>query len=301
MEIQLNEEFIIRCNNQSMYARGTNIQNTANVLYRDFIDHFENNTYNENQKKIYEDRKNAFKEYLTKAYNEYLRIAVNYVSVNIAGPSNYHYEKMQKVCDKMVNKESDIINNIDKFYNNTEKMLKKSIPLDEMIKKYRNGYNEPISSDDPNAKEKLQAKLEYLEEKHKQFKDYNKKARANGQEQLPPYVLANSNQNIKSVKDRLSLLEKMNNLNKAGYYFSNGEVRFDKEDMRVKIFFDEKPDIDTRQKLKSHAFKWSSTNLCWQRKLTPDSIYITKRMFEDIGNLKITKTYDYRDNKNINL
>ena len=27
--------------------------------------------------------------------------------------------------------------------------------------------------------------------------------------------------------------------------------------------------------------------MAWQRKLTPDAIYMTKRMFEDIGSLEI--------------
>ena len=158
---------------------------------------------------------------------------------------------------------------------------------------YRNGYDEPISSDDPMAKEKLQAKLEFLETKHNKYKEFNKTARKNGEQQLPSYMLSNSNQNIKAVKDRLEQLEKMSKLNDVGYYFNDGEVRFDKEDMKVKIYFDTIPNEETRKELKSHAFKWSPTNKAWQRKLTPDAIYTTKRLFKDIGSLEIKKVEDH--------
>ena len=88
-------------------------------------------------------------------------------------------------------------------------------------------------------------------------------------------------------------LERMSKLNDVGYYFNDGEVKFDKEDMRVKIYFDTIPNEETRKELKSHAFKWSPTNQAWQRKLTPDAIYTTKRMFKDIGSLEIIKVEDH--------
>ena len=187
----------------------------------------------------------------------------------------------------------EINDKINKFYDNTESMLKNAYSKDEIILKYKNGYNEPISSDDPLAREKLEAKLEYLQTKHQSYLDFNKKARLNKTEQLPPYVLANSNQNMKAVKDRLQTLDKIDNIETGRYYFDNGEVSFDKEDMRVKVFFDEKPDEKTRDELKSRGFKWSPKNSAWQRKLTPNAIYITKRMFKDIGSLEIKLVNNY--------
>ena len=51
---------------------------------------------------------------------------------------------------------------------------------------------------------------------------------------------------MKAVKDRLETLDKIDNIETGRYYFDNGEVSFDKEDMRVKVFFDEKPDEKSR-------------------------------------------------------
>lgn len=299
--IKLDEEMISRVNNLSHFDRGTTIQKIANKHYEKFIKTFEDSSYNENQRKTYEKRLEVFKEFLEKSYNEYLNIDSNFVPVTVAGPANYNYKKYNQIAERLANKENEIIEKINKFYKNTENMIKEQIPIEDIIEKYRNGYNEPISSDDPKAKEKLEAKLEYLENKHQKYKDYNKKARQNGEQQLAPYVLANSNQNIKNVKDRLLQLEKMNNLNIPNYYFENGEVCFDKEDNRVKIYFDEKPNEEVRSKLKSHAFKWSPTNMAWQRKLTPDAIYMTKQLFKDIGSLEIKLVQNNVEDKKLKM
>lgn len=299
--IELNQELIRRSNNQSMYERGNYIQEDAESDYKKFVEYYSKIDLNDKQLEILENRKVEFRNLLTSCYNSYLSSSANFVPVTVAGPANYPSKKMDKVMESMNSKLKDMEYKINKFYSNTDKMLKNAYTKDEIINKYRNGYNEPISSDDPLVTEKLQAKLEHLGEKHQAYLDFNKKARKNGTEQLPPYVLANSNQNIKSVKDRLKQLEKMDNLKMNDYYFNNGEVRFDKEDNRVKIYFDEIPSQDIRDELKSHAYKWSPKNQCWQRKLTPDTIYMTKRMFADIGSLEIKKVYDYTKEDNLTM
>jgi len=293
LNIELNKELIDSCNNRSMYNRGSHIQDDANTYYQDFINKFDRSDYNSQQKEIYNKRLNVFKDFITQSFNEYLNISSNFVPVMVAGPANYDTKKYGKISDRMFNKINEINDKVNKFYKNTEDMLKNAYSKDEIIEKYRNGYDEPISSDDPLAKEKLKAKLDFLETRHNKYKEFNKNARKNGEQQLAPYVLANSNQNIKSVKDRLEQLERINKINDVGYYFNDGEVRFDKEDMRVKIYFDNIPNEETRKELKSHAFKWSPTNQAWQRKLTPDAIYMTKRMFKDIGSLEIKKVEDH--------
>lgn len=293
MNIELNNELIERCNNLSMYNRGTHIKESAESDYKKFIEAFSSRTLNPQQLEIVKKRTEQFKELITNIYNEYLSVSANFVPVNVAGPAKYNFNKFKKVADRMDKKMEEINDKINKFYDNTESMLKNAYSKDEIILKYKNGYNEPISSDDPLAREKLEAKLEYLQTKHQSYLDFNKKARLNKTEQLPPYVLANSNQNMKAVKDRLQTLDKIDNIETGRYYFDNGEVSFDKEDMRVKVFFDEKPDEKTRDELKSRGFKWSPKNSAWQRKLTPNAIYITKRMFKDIGSLEIKLVNDY--------
>lgn len=281
-DIILNKELVEACNNRSFYNRGNHIQDDANTYYKSFIKEFNSTLYNNKQKEIYEKRLNVFKDFLTTSFNEYLGIASKYVSVNVAGPANYNHHKYNKIQNSMDNKIQDIDNKVKKFFKHTEDMLKNCYSKDEILEKYRNGYDEPIKSDDPIAKEKLKAKLEYLEERHNKFKEYNKNARKNNEEQLPSYMLSNSNQNIKSVKDRINSLEKIEKLNDMDYDFENGKVVFDKENNRIKILFDDIPSVSVRDNLKSHAYRWSPTNQAWQRKITPDAIYTTKRLFPKI-------------------
>lgn len=280
--IDLNKDLINRCNNQSMYNRGNHIQDDAEQDYKKFIEHYSKQNLTNKQLEILERRKENFKELLSSCYNDYLNSSANFVPVNVAGPAKYPSAKMDKVMNSIQKKLENMEYKIDRFYKNTDEMLKNAYTREEIISLYRNGYKEPISSDDPLAKEKLQAKLEFLEEKHQSYKDYNKKARANGQQQLAPYVLTNSNQNIKSVKERLLQIEKMENADLHNYYFDEGQIYFDKVDNRVKVFFNEKPDESMRNELKSHGFKWAPTNKCWQRKLTSDSIYTTHKMFKNV-------------------
>lgn len=299
--IELDKELIRRSDNQSMYNRGTHIQEDAEREYQRFVESYGIRELNSKQLEIVDKRKVQFKDLITDSFNELLRVNANFVPISVAGPAKYPTAKMNKVQDKIDKTLFSIEDKIKKFYKNTDDMLKNAYTKEEIISKYKNGYNEPISSDDPLAREKLQAKLEFLERNHQAYKDYNKKARKNGEQILAPYVLQNSNQNIKSVKDRLAALDKMDSIKEVGYYFNEGEVRFDKEDNRVKIFFDTKPDEDIRNELKSHAFRWSPRNECWQRKLTRDAIYMTKRMFKDIGSLEIRKVADYTEDKGLTM
>lgn len=304
MEIELNQELINRCNNQSMNNLGNHIKEIANEEFNSFDSVMEKiknciGDFNKEQLELIEQRKKIFRVFVEKSYNEYLTIASQFVPVTIAGPSKYNSNKYQKISNRMDKKLQDINNKINDFYNNTKNMLKGKSIKEDIIEKYRHGYKLPISSDDPMAKEKLQAKLEYLEENHQLYINYNKKARKNGTQQLPSYVLRNSNQNIKSVKARLSQLDKVNNLKLSNYRFENGEVCFDKEDNRVKIYFDEKPSEEIRTELKSHAYKWSPKNSAWQRKLTSDAIYMTKHLFKDIENLQ--QVNYHTENKKISM
>lgn len=45
-------------------------------------------------------------------------------------------------------------------------------------------------------------------------------------------------------------------------------LKIDKDSNRVKLFFEGKPEDEIRTKLKSHGFRWSPYNGCWQRQIS---------------------------------
>ena len=167
--IELDKELIRRCDNQSMYNRGSHIQEDAEREYQRFVESYGIRELNNRQLDIVNKRKIQFKDLITDSFNELLGVNSNFVPVNVAGPAKYPVEKMNKVQDKIDNTLFSIEDKIKKFYKNTDDMLKNAYTKEEFISMYKNGYNEPINSDDPIAKEKLQAKLEYLERNHRHF------------------------------------------------------------------------------------------------------------------------------------
>lgn len=61
----------------------------------------------------------------------------------------------------------------------------------------------------------------------------------------------------------------------------NGEtaqVVRNKQEMRLQLIFEGKPDADTREKLKSNGFRWAPSCMAWQRLLNDNSAYALKRI-----------------------
>lgn len=159
-----------------------------------------------------------------------------------------------------------------------------------------------ISSDDPEAIEKLQAKLENLENNHVLMKAVNKAIRDNKTEEkkisaivllglseaqaveiiqpdsvgrigFATYAFTNNSSNIRRIKERieqLKLRDQREDLIVPGKGYSYCEKA---EDNRIWFVFDEKPNEVTRLLLKSHGFKWSPSRSAWIRQLNNAGIF----------------------------
>lgn len=126
--------------------------------------------------------------------------------------------------------------------------------------------NRAISSDDPQAIEKLKEKLEKLETKRTEIKEFNKKARKNGTEQSPWYALPYLSKDIKAVKERIEKLEKLDSIQvSADIEFDGGTIVENTDINRVQIIFDSKPAQEIIDKLKNNGFHWSPSEKAWQR------------------------------------
>ena len=159
--------------------------------------------------------------------------------------------------------------------------------------------NTAISSDDPAALEKLQAKLARLQEKQAFMKTvnayYRKHQTCRGCEGVSPelaaeldnsmadayswvtapypsYALSNNNQEIHRIQERIKQLERNRDVGFQGWEFAGGKMN------RLQIFFDEIPPAETRKELKSWGFHWARSEGAWQRQLTRDAIYAASRI-----------------------
>lgn len=169
-----------------------------------------------------------------------------------------------------------------------------------------------IKSDDKDAVEKLQEKLDSLQKKQEQMKAVNayyrkhktldgcpdlspenierlKQAmKADWHYQDKPYLsfeLSNNNQNIHATKARLERLKAAKEKETTDYDTEHFKVVENTEMMRLQLFFDGKPDVEIREVVKRNGFKWSPKNKCWQRQLTNNAKYSLKCLIKQLDQL----------------
>ena len=153
-----------------------------------------------------------------------------------------------------------------------------------LLDKIRGAGRGGISADDPAAVDKLKAKLAGLEAFQKKMKAVNAYYRKHGALEGCPqlsaaeieelkasmarswrtqpkpyesYLLTNNNANIHRVKERIEGLGKRSETEFTGWAFEGGEVKMDRQDNRLRVFFHEKPDRDTCSAMRHNGFKWA--------------------------------------------
>lgn len=156
-----------------------------------------------------------------------------------------------------------------------------------------------IQSSETNALEKLELKVIELEKSQETMKQINAYYRKNKtlddcpylpKEQLDElravmakswhgavpfetFTLTNNNAEIKRIKSRIEELRKTKDGHYVGWEFDGGKVEANSKDMRLQIFFEEKPNSEKRAELKKAGFRWSPTVGSWQRQLNDNAIY----------------------------
>ena len=174
------------------------------------------------------------------------------------------------------------------------------------------GNNTTIYSDEGDAIEQLEAKAEkyraYLEEMKKRNAHYRKHGTMKGFEGItdekaeeldreikssfyqvpfPAYELTSARQKIKVAEERIEQLKKLKakaeQPTEDRYPNVDGvEVVENAEAMRIQLIFDGKPSEEIRTILKSYGFRWSPKFTAWQRQLTENGKYATKKALEEI-------------------
>lgn len=180
-----------------------------------------------------------------------------------------------------------------------------------LLDKIRGVGTAGISSDDPQALAKLEAKLAKLEKHQELMKAANAAIRMKDKEKgdkrlaelgytpeeitelrapdfagrigYPAYALQNNNANIRRIRERVEELKKrQTEPAPEGWEFDGGQVVVNTDENRLQIIFDGKPDADLRAELKSEGFRWAPSQGAWQRQLT-DNAFRAARRIEQIA------------------
>lgn len=165
-------------------------------------------------------------------------------------------------------------------------------------------YNNAINSGDPQAVEKLTAKLEKCKKAQAYMKDVNAYYRKFGTckgfpdmtdttavkldahvgsrswvtQPFDSYELTNNNSEIKRLEGRIQIATRNQEVGFSGWEFKGGRAEANTDMNRLQLFFDEKPSESQRANLKSNGFKWAPSQEAWQRQLTDNAIYAAGRL-----------------------
>lgn len=228
-----------------------------------------------------------------KYFNEESRISCICPSVMISGAGNFPVKKIEKQV-KAWDKNHE-------FYNYCQSIRGK---LNNLL--YSKGV---IKSDDENAIEALEEKIESLKEAQANMKEINKYYRKNHtlegcdlltdaslkriQESMdqcsydrapyPGWALQNNLANIKRCQQRVEELKQTKEKGYSEVDYGDFKVLENTEVMRIQIIFDGKPDEAVRSTLKSNGFRWAPSQGAWQRQLNSNGKYAMKRVVESLG------------------
>ena len=224
---------------------------------------------------------------LAENMNSSFSIEARVPSILIAGGSNFPVRKKEKQNAAR------------------EKNYSEWNDIQGLLDKIRSTGTGGISADDPQAIQKLEAKLEKLQSAQETMKAvnayYRKHKTLDGCPNLsaeriekmkgemssqwhiedkpyPSWALSNNNAEIRRIKGRIAELTRKQETAYAGWEFDGGTVEMNREDNRLQIFFEEKPDEKTRETLKENGFRWSPKAGAWQRQLNDNAIYAADRL-----------------------
>ena len=162
--------------------------------------------------------------------------------------------------------------------------------------------------------ERLQSKLDTLTELHEKMKAANKIVRSkkmSEEEQIdglvalglnekqaveilkpterwqsvgfPTYQLQNNLAKIKATQAAIERHKAMAEAEDKEIKFNGGRVVVCNSDERMRFYFDEIPPVEVRNLMKRNAFKWSPKNSAWQRQLTENCKFDTKRILAELN------------------
>ena len=244
----------------------------------EFETEFDKSKMNDKQISYFDRRFVEWERLCTERYEAVLR-ARNYPSVIITGPARYKWDKWEKSQERRIKEYQETERRKRNFITNTEKALdslKDSSQVEEDIRYFMTN----------------------------EFKIYTRR----GETSLPAYVktsfFGKLSRRIKNGWDA-KICKKIFYEAGLDQYFTKrhgiyklfevaepvvekqnfdieidgGVITVDYDLDRILIAHDEKPDADMRDKLKSHAFRWSRRNGAWQRRITKNTVYALVEIF----------------------
>ncbi len=205
------------------------------------------------------------------------------------------------------------------FRNRIHNKMEKSFEASKKAEHYEDKAkaaesNRSISSDDPEAVQKLQIKIEKAEKLQQTMKEANQIIRKKitdkekvkilvdrfswmdelrawkllepdfcGRVGFANYQLTNNSANIRRMKQRIESLKASEGQETTEKELDGFKVVENVEENRIQLIFPGKPSAEIRTVLKSHGFRWSPYNMTWQRHLNGSGRFAVDCVIKKLG------------------
>lgn len=97
-----------------------------------------------------------------------------------------------------------------------------------------------------------------------------------------PFELSNNLAKIKDTESKIKRHAAMASKEDETKEYQWGTLRIDYSDERYRFIFDERPAQEVIKLMKENGFRWSPANKAWQRQITVNAKYATKRIIENL-------------------
>jgi hypothetical protein len=163
-----------------------------------------------------------------------------------------------------------------------------------------------ISSDDPDAADKLAERIKVLEERQTMMTVVNKLLRRGddagilalgvrqstlerlktpdymGRTGFASYELQNNGSNIRRLKARLAYVQRLQKQETVEVEIGDVRIVQNAEANRTQIFFRGKPEAMIRKTLKSYGFRWAPSEGAWQRHLSTQAQWAAEQVVKSM-------------------
>lgn len=217
----------------------------------------------------------------------------------IVGPANFPVEANRKRQASRDRRVEEVLQHFSAAKRRLEKIA------------FPHGMGDAIRSADPEALEKLRAKVAEMEAFHAKMIEANKIIRRHGAEAarehlaplgfkektlaailrpdyanrvgFPAFALTNNSAEIRRLKARIEGLEKMKARGSVEKE-AQGGVRLveNAEAARVQLIFPDKPEANVRAVLKANGFRWAPSEGAWQRHLNNAGRWAAERVLNEL-------------------
>ena len=231
-------------------------------------------------------------KYLNK-WREWLAALSRCYSVLVTGPARFNSRRHEKMNDyeraakqRLIDWSEKVVKRINRQqrltgWQEVERLQNKLDTLTELHEKMK-AANKIVRSKKMSEEEQIDG-LVALGLNEKQAVEILKPTERWQSVGFPTYQLQN---NLAKIKDTQAAIERHKAMAEAEdkeIKFNGGRVVVCNSEERMRFYFDTIPSVEVRNLMKRNAFKWSPKNGAWQRQLTANCKYDTKRILAELN------------------